>query len=218
MDISSNAMKIENFKKAAARIRSARSLMALSRKDFCEKHDFSTSTIQAWEKGRNVSSIKMLKRFCEALRGEGVLCTPEWLLNGDGTPAKLMSLSTPFSASNSGSLENLSLEEKIAQSEVDSFCKIQKKNGREAIACKVNDDGMTPEFQRGDWVAGLVADNQKSLIGKTCIVEVSDKQYSVRRLMLDGNRPVLVPKNTEEPLTSLDKIERAAAVIWHRKL
>ncbi|MDR2681643.1 MAG: helix-turn-helix domain-containing protein [Holosporaceae bacterium] len=72
------------------RLRMARALTGFSRQEFYEKIGIATSTIDTWDSGRVELTEKSAVRVCEALRKLGIYCTQEWLLNGSGTPPRLM--------------------------------------------------------------------------------------------------------------------------------
>lgn len=212
-------MNREQIDNIAVRFKSARALVKMTRKKFCEKYDFSVNTLQAWEMGKNISSKKMLMKFCEALAKEGIFCTPEWLMEGSGQPPKTVSLGVSLEKLRNGTLfGSLPIEEKLAKAEAEFFVANQKTEGRETLVFRLGDDSMAPLYQKSDWVAGSVSADSMELIGKVCIVEMRPGEHLVRTLMFDGSRFVLVPKDTSEPLVSLEKFERAAAVTWHRKL
>src|SRR5580704_15173991 len=82
---------LQDPKIIGARFRSARSLVLdLNRKSFCEKYNINRYTVQSWENGLHVSKGKNIEKFIEALAREGVFCTAEWLIDGDGAPARAL--------------------------------------------------------------------------------------------------------------------------------
>src|SRR4051812_20163003 len=67
------------------RLKSLRKMADLSRKAITMKHQISASTIQAWEEGKSGGlTAKGAQRIIAALKEEGVFCTLEWLLQGEG--------------------------------------------------------------------------------------------------------------------------------------
>src|SRR5687767_7627226 len=67
------------------RLKSLRKMADLSRKAMTLKYQISASTVQAWEEGKSEGlTVKGAQRIIAALKEEGVFCTLEWLLKGEG--------------------------------------------------------------------------------------------------------------------------------------
>lgn len=200
----------------AVRFRSARCLVKLTRKDFCAKYGISPNTVQGWEVGKNVANPRQVKRFLASLASEGVFCTTEWLLHGQGTPPSKVNLQQSMEMLNKA----LSADDEAADSaktEASNFIRLQKKAGRKAISIHITDDTMAPQFERGDLVAGVFSKSPETLATHICIVEVSPGAFIVRRLLCDGSRFLLVPADFTKPVISLEKLTNAAKVVWQRK-
>jgi transcriptional regulator with XRE-family HTH domain len=208
------------------RLRSARSLVNMNRKEFCEKHDFNLHTVQSWESGRYWVRAKSLERFCDALAKEGVFCSPDWIVEGKGDGPKLVSTGKDLTSTNTDGDDskrlnlNNSQEERLVQAEVDAFMSAHKNEGIEVVATRATDNAMLPQFRSGDFVGGriLVGEHIKSLFGKDCIVEIGPENFLVRRLCSDGQRIVLVPTVLGESVLSFERVVSAAEIIWHRRM
>jgi SOS-response transcriptional repressor LexA len=200
------------------RFKSARSLVALTRKEFCAKHELNPHMVQAWEIGRNASRGKNLARFCDALAREGVLCAPEWLLHGTGkSPYKingseqLVAHDNDFPSSDEGGL---------IDSEAQFFRETYAKHGRKPIVVRIADNAMQPLFRQGDYVGGFLQTNGTldSLAGEICIVEIGAQNFIVRRLVKEGHRFLLLGQDFKEPVISFESVVGAAEIIWHRRI
>lgn len=69
------------------RVKSARTLAALSRREIEEKYNISIPTLRSWENpppGSGGLTLRGAKRFTIALRQAGIICDVRWLLHGIG--------------------------------------------------------------------------------------------------------------------------------------
>ncbi|MCE3043983.1 helix-turn-helix domain-containing protein [Legionella sp. 16cNR16C] len=203
---------------AGRRIKTARSLAGISRKDLEEKFGISMHTLQSWELGRNPLNEKTASKLVEILHNAGVSCSMQWLLNGSGkSPSLLNSDFVPFPALDKDIAPLLSQESSI-QREIEFF----KSNNPNAIAVMVSDDTMEPIYSKGDFVGGVQYFNPSDIekcIGHDCIIELSEGTY-VRRLMKRKDGFAITCLNpqteTEEPVIFTKKILVATPIIWHR--
>lgn len=217
--------KISNTpQEVGLRFKSARSLVPLSRKDFCDKHGLNRFTVQSWEIGRNFSRSKNINAFCEALAKEGVFCTVEWLLEGVGAmPTKLKTRKTlelpRVKRARAPERNRVSEEEARIHAEI-SFFKKNQPEGTEVLITQVADNLMEPFYSEGDFVGGpfVTGDAISKLAGTICLVALDEENFVVRRLMTEGNRLLLVPEDKTGPVTAVKKALGAAQIIWHRRL
>lgn len=202
------------------RLKYVRTLANLSREQFCsEGSTINSHTLVGWENARfggltNVGAKKIVKRLEEA----GVLCSVEWLLEGDGTP--------PFidreylSVLNEGS-NPAETEDQIITRELALF----KAKNVNPMVFLVNDDCMLPEFSLGDSVAGIKRCGEEivSVIGLNCIVETTSKSLylrNVRHGQSEGYYTLVCtnPRSTQKDAILFNvKLDSAAPVIWHRR-
>ena len=208
------------------RLKSLRKMADLSRRYLAEKHQLSASTLQAWEEGKsNGLSPKGAQRVVQALSEEGVCCTIEWLLNGEGQ--------TPYLSDEK--LVGVQTEETLAQSygEIASVASLQVKQelntflqlNADAISLIIQDDGMQPFYQVGDLVAGkrFYKKDLDTLIGRDCIIETAEGVTLFRHLRR-GRKPdsfTLCCTNLETTLKDFVledvMVVTAARVLWHRR-
>ncbi|RAP34644.1 XRE family transcriptional regulator [Legionella quinlivanii] len=203
---------------AGRRIKTARSLAGISRKDLEEKFGISMHTLQSWELGRNPLNEKTASKLVEILHSAGVSCSMQWLLNGSGKSPSLVNAEfVPFPTIDKDIAPLLSQENSI-QKEIEFF----RSNNPNAMVIMVSDDTMEPTYSRGDFVGGIQYLNTPDIercIGHDCIVELNEGTY-FRRFIKRKNGYALVCLNAqtkiEEPVIFSKKILAATPIIWHR--
>ncbi|MDR3180059.1 MAG: hypothetical protein LBT70_04135 [Holosporaceae bacterium] len=205
------------------RLRMARALTGFSRQEFYEKIGIATSTIDTWESGRVELTEKSAIRVCVALRKLGIYCTSEWLLNGSGTPPRLMDEleKTVFLPNGGWDLEdefakaqkakkNTQFIDKNIRRELSFFTNLHKN----AIYHIVEEDFLNSRFRVGDCVAGL-EENISSLIGKTIIGVRSNGETVLCKLVGFSDTDCRIFFNKDKKDQTCELV-RAAEVIWHR--
>ncbi|MBA2649746.1 MAG: helix-turn-helix transcriptional regulator [Legionella sp.] len=203
---------------AGRRIKMARTLAGLSRKDLEEKYGISMHTLQSWELGRNPLTDKAASKLIEIFHNIGVSCSLQWLMEGSGkSPALVESEFTPYPLLDKDIAPLLDKEITI-QKEIDFF----RTNNPNASVIMVTDDSMEPRYAPGDFVGGtqyLIPQKINECIGHDCIVETNEGTF-FRRLMRRKNGYTLVCLNpqteTEEPVIFTKHILAATPIIWHR--
>lgn len=200
------------------RIKRARMLAGLSRKDLSDVHGLSAHTLQSWELGRNPINKAKASNFIEILHQYDVSCSIDWLLDGVGKgPAIIESEFKNFPLVDNA-VGSLIESEQVIQKEIDFF----KANNPNAIVLQVSDDAMHPEYKVGDFIGAIKFSNQdkrEQFIGHNCIVETVDGIF-FRRLIKSNENYLLVCNNNittvSDPVISAEKVLSIAPVIWHR--
>lgn len=200
------------------RIKTARSLAGISRKDLENKHGISMHTLQSWELGRNPLTEKAASKLVEIFHSTGVSCSAQWLLEGTGkSPSLLASEFAPYPTLDKD-IAPLFAQENSIQKEIEFF----KTNNPNAIVIMVSDDTMEPIYSKGDFVGGIQYMNAADIdecVGHDCIIEIGDGIF-FRRLVKRKNGYALVCLNAqteiEDPVMFSKKILAATPVIWHR--
>lgn len=220
-------MKIEqSLTTAGERLRRARLLAGLNtRREFELKHRISSNTLQGWEQNKNPLSAKGAKRIVEALKKEGLLCSSEWLIYGNGMPPR------PFEMMNAGIAEpmrdNQTLSELNLREEEAIYTETQAFKNQQAntIIISISDDAMTPYYSIGDHIGGVQIDNRDmdQFLGQACIVEL-ENNFILPRVIQAGNRPGLYNLSCTNPHTNASplnfynsKVISAAPIVWHRR-
>jgi hypothetical protein len=145
----------------------------------------------------------------KAFTAEGIPCSLEWLLYGEGPEPQILT-KIPFSSASDNITQDL---RQFIQSHAN------------AVDAIVSDNGMAPCFLSGDHVAGIrhFAENLNKTMGLCCIVQVSTGEVLVRKID-PGNQPDLY---TLSCVNSIDSVKypilkdisvfSAAPVIWFRR-
>lgn len=215
-------IKTNDSNACGKRIKTARMLAGLSRKQLEEKFYVSASTLQSWEIGRNPLNEKGAKRLVEIFSKNDLICSVEWLLYGVGTHPKTSDELKFITSSKHGIIEPVNWNDEISiQKEIETFYIVN----HDAVVLLVNDDGMEPAYAIGDYVGGKKRYREKisTALGMNCIVQFNEQISLVRRLK-SGSRSGLYnlfcinPDATaQEPVICDVNLIFAAPIIWHRK-
>jgi len=197
---------------SGSRIKLARSMLGLSRKELEESFHISANTLQAWESGKNTLTEKGAKKLNEIFIKLGLLCTEGWFLTGNGQ--------APVLFQDIPALPNETSEDICILREIEAFKAINP----DPIAVIVNDNGMEPMYSIGDFVGGNKKINLQieNLIGKNCIVETLQGDIFVRKLLKGSKGQLynLVCINIgtdQQPIIPDIKIKCAARIVLHRR-
>lgn len=217
----------KNLMHSGERLRRARILAGIStRREFEKKYRISANTLQGWEQGKNPLSKKGAKRIIEALKAEGLLCSMEWLMQGNGVPPRAFEVNN--NAITSGTdLESLFnqmnlKEEQAIYQELQTF----KEHNPNPIIITISDDAMMPQFHVGDYVGGVRLTQSSDIHAyseQACIVELADHTILARYLHANTESDTYTLSCTNfqsktAPLNILNtKIISAAPILWHRR-
>ncbi|PHQ78808.1 MAG: hypothetical protein COB66_08130 [Coxiella sp. (in: Bacteria)] len=207
----------------ATRLKRLRTLANLSRKEVSDQYGIKLKTYINWEqkifkKCLPKNAVLIAKAMCD---DHAISFTREWLLFGIGSEP---TMSEQFDEKQNAILKNsIFLENKEEEriiKELLSFRKYYK----DTLELKVEDDGMSPKYQPGEYIAGIRYHKSKieSLIGLDCIVQISDGQMLLRNIKekTENDRYTLICTNVyasikEVVLYNVELIN-AAPVVWHR--
>jgi transcriptional regulator with XRE-family HTH domain len=217
-----NLIKTENLLSApdspemrAWRLKRVRNLANLNRNQMCDDGEIKQNTLIGWECARfggltRNGAIKVLSRITR----EGVHCSLEWLMDGIGPEPSV----NPNPSIQSPEFENN--EDAVIAYELACF----KSKNINAVDMIVDDEGMLPQYQEGDCVAGKkrMGKEIQQVIGRDCIVQTTDGAVLLRNLR-EGNEPdlyTLICNNsdikTRSFITLNVRLVYAAPIIWHR--
>jgi transcriptional regulator with XRE-family HTH domain len=210
------------------RLKRIRNLANLSRKKLCEGtgNELNPNTLKGWELGRHGGlSIKGAENIVQRLQEEGVSCTLDWLLHEIGQgPTIVSNYAKTKELKAVNSLKKPLLwaheEEQIAQ-EMSLFRSFYS----HTLDVIVNDDGMLPFYQIGDYLAGIpqYKENIAHLIEEHCIVLTAKGELFLRKIRQGsaGDLFNLTCINTEtsvkEPILYDVELIAAAPVLWQRR-
>lgn len=207
---------LRDAKDRGARLKRIRNLANVSRKQLCEEAGVNINTYIGYEVGRYGGiTVKGADKILKYLQEKGVNCSMDWLMHETGTAPYV------FTEKMEGiSLKNLQEEGKI-QEELGVF----RSHYMETIDCRISDDGMSPVYPLGSYVAGVLNDATKvtELVNSDCIIQLENGDILVRKLK-EGrleNTYTLACINPEtavaNPILYNVTITNAARIIWHRK-
>ncbi len=197
------------------RLRRLRNMANLSREDLCNIDELNVTTYKGWEIGRfGGLSISGAKEVIKRVAKEGVICSLEWLISGQGCGPFVIADTSSICNKNNDYISAILQEVTVFQN-----------NFKEGIFLEILDDGMLPRYDTEDYVAGIKKYNNEidSFLGDICIVQTSNNELLVRQLLRGtlNNTYTLVcinPKTTVAyPVLSDVKVNAAASIIRHYK-
>ena len=215
-----------NTEAKAKRLKSARALTGLSRRQIEQLYNISENTFRLWENPSSIGkglSEKGAARVADMLKKAGIICTIEWLLYGAGDGPKahsdiLNNVVTPLE--NIFNVPEVKWSDEIILEEIEAFRRLNP----DPIAIRVNDDSMEPYLQQGDYVAGnrKYGHDMEKYVGLICIIETADCTQICRRLDKDKNNTFILSclnHNTrvDQPVVYGVKCHSVAQVVWIRK-
>jgi hypothetical protein len=193
------------------RVRLARNILGLSRKDVDDKFHISIHTLQSWEVDRTPLTPKGAKKLEKLFAQVGLFCTEKWLLTGEGH--------FPTLITNKDTSAGLTEELRILR-EIEAF----EVTNPAPIVVVVADDGTEPLYNLGDYVAGnkRYEDGISCIAGTACIVETVQGETLVRKLLPGKksafyNLACINNYSRQQPLIINVKLLYAAQIVWHRK-
>lgn len=216
-------LSTEVKKNIPQRIKAARSIAGYAeRKAFCHKFGFPLATLEAWERGKNLLTSKGARRLVDILRGVGIYCSEEWLLEGKGiSPRPLKEFIEEEDLSPHNPYHSLDKNLKIAK-EISTFITLNEG----AHVTLIRDDAMLPFYEEGDYVGGIrkAGSFLSEAVNKRCIIELlngntivrqlyqgKDKgSYNISAINLNSKKGPILEQNVE--------ILSAAPIIWHRAI
>lgn len=209
----------------AKRAKSARMFAGLTMEQMNIQHNIPPSTLQGWEnigcaslKNRKLT-LKGAQRLIAALNREGVACSVEWLMDGEGIGPHFIA---PKGNDRKQKQQNSLWGHHLAiQHEIKTF----EENNLNSIVVMVSDNGLEPFYTKGDFVGAIkqyLKDIDKYL-NHLCIIETTNKEVFIRKL-ISGKKPrtytlITLQNNilTNEPTLQDVKVNWIAPIIWHRK-
>lgn len=208
------------------RLKSLRMMAGLSRKALEDKYGLSASTMQSWEDAKAGGlTEKGAKRAIDVFRQEGIRCAVDWLLYGIGLPPqlsdKLFQHQTQVDEEGGTDGKVGGSEERAIVNELLAF----RQHNPDAVEFIVADDGMSPFYTKGDYVAGKrrYHNDIEKLVGLDCIIETKENEVILRRLKAGSYNGTFTlicinPSTTVNEYACHDReLLSAAPVIWHRR-
>lgn len=206
-------------KSKGLRIREARKATFLGLKAFAQKYGFNYGTLKSWEHGLHGGlPPRRASEIVEALQNEGINCSVEWLIYGNGeAPSNLISF-----ISSSEKLDHIDNEQQRINKELEDFY-LYYQNATHLI---VDDDALYPAFLAGDIVAGVkkYTKDVRTTINLDCIVQIENEKQPLLRNVCQGSKKDLYTLICKNPNTSIKqtvlydvRLISSAPVIWLRR-
>lgn len=212
-----NHLANDSSEMRAWRLKRVRNLANLTREQMCEDGEINRNTLISWENARfggltTSGAAKVLNKITR----EGVHTSLDWLMYGTGpepsvNPIPLINENNPIECN-----EDIIIAYELAFFKAKNF---------DAVDFIVDDEGMSPQYQVTDRVAGKkrTGEDMRLILGRDCIVQTENGEIFLRNVRegkdsntftLICNNPLI--KNKNSILLNV-KLAYAAPVIWHRK-
>lgn len=165
------------------RLKLARNLTHLTRKDMYSCYGVNPNTIQAWEKGAVCLSEKNAQKLIDIFSKEGLNVTIAWLLHGDSSSF----ISSKLELIGNINEKNTKLKDILTvNGELKFFEELEffQKNNSNAVTTAVSDEALLPFFRTGDYVGGVLLPKKdlNTLIGQFCIIKLKNDTTVTRKI------------------------------------
>ncbi len=140
-------------------------LSGLTRKEFSKKYQISESTLRAWELDITPISEKLMIRFLNALKNEGITTSPPWVRDAIGENPKVAFLK-PLSTHKQNGI--------TIDDEISYFLEA----GINRVSYTVSNSCNEPFFKEGDIVGAIIyPSNQiEKIINRFCLVQTKENR------------------------------------------
>ena len=200
------------------RLKTVRLMAGMTRSSLEKKHGISASTMQSWESAKAGGLTQRgLDRIIPILQEEGIYCSADWLYYGIGKPPHPTTLQVQEDEIGYPSLP----EDKVIVQELLTFRQLNPN----AVDFIISDDGMSPQYNPGDYVAGRRrrGSDIEAILNRICIVETTSNEVLLRYVKHGSvpSRYTLICTNLnssiEESTVYDQRLLSAASVSWHRR-
>lgn len=211
----------------ANRLRRLRNIANLKREELSKGADITLSSLKRWELGYYGGlPLDGAKNIIEYINKIGVVCSLEWLLHDSGASPIIdpnyqilnnEGKSSPYS--NKKNQLPAQKDEQFIIGEILLF----RKNYVNTVDLKIKDDGLSPKYKIGDFVAGIKVNDIDSLLNQDCIIQTVTGLVLLRNLRKGQAKDCynLICTNEQTTVTTPIlynvKIEIAAPVLRHYK-
>ncbi|TAK73871.1 MAG: hypothetical protein EPO11_07750 [Gammaproteobacteria bacterium] len=209
----------EELANPGKRLKYIRSLLRVSRAYLQEKYGLPEVTLKSWENETTSLTHSGAKRCVDAYRGEGLIVSEDWIMEGVGLDPKTTVTVSHYFANPTSKELSLEDDEVAMVREANAF----KESYPNAVIMIVSNDDMRPFYRPGDYVGGKMRFGEaiKVFINKDCIIYLKNGERFFRRFIKNSvggyNLTCLNPnENTVEPVLYNVDVDGVAPVIWHR--
>lgn len=210
-------------KMRAERLIRVRRMANLSRKETCENSDININTLKGWELARHggltkTGAVKIVQR----LKQSGVLCHPQWLLDGTGSPPIIQYEQSPGQQLHCDVdlTFNERKDEEIAKMRLELA--LFEQHSQPVLYRFIMNEDLAPYYQKHDLVAGKITSQLDTCLGKYCLVQVDSQNILVGKLLSATDQLLVVDLLFDEHFPYLSKqyvgpCQQCAVICWHRK-
>lgn len=174
------------------RIKIARNLAGLTRKELFEKYHLNPNTVRSWEQGTNLLTDQKANALVDVFNQEGINITAEWLLYGED-PGFVNKSGLTDKNQDLKDVLNLRGDLKIIE-EVNYFLD----NNLNSISSMITDNSLSPVFCAGDYVGGIKIAGKKlqELVGEFSIITTNDERVLVKKIFNHKEKNIFLVGNT----------------------
>jgi transcriptional regulator with XRE-family HTH domain len=196
------------------RLKKLRNMANLTRKEISDRYDLNVNTYKGWEIARfGGLPLDGAKKVINRVAEEGIICSLDWLLYGDGigpiteaVPAHILKNKSELSV-----LKEIHLYKSL---------------NKNIIFTEIIDDGMAPLYNKGDYVAGekKCSCDIDTLVNQNCLVQLNSGNVIVRKLKKGTEKVTYnlscINSNTKEkrPILYNVQLKCAAKIARHYKV
>jgi transcriptional regulator with XRE-family HTH domain len=203
---------IDELKRIGWRIKSVRSLTGLNQEEFSFKSDIPYMTLKGWELGRALPRQDGMRRILLGLEVHGIQVSPEWIIFGDGNGPVYVS-------ANKGN--DIKGELHCGETLTSAFKSEQRKKGANPIIVQVIDGLMSPQFNIGDVIGGVVIAvkemrsiySPEEIGARSWLIPFGSNEWIVRNIVFNGES--LYVKQVKNADIIRSDISSIGKVIWH---
>ncbi|CAM4401337.1 MAG: hypothetical protein LEGION0398_MBIBDBAK_00245 [Legionellaceae bacterium] len=166
---------LDNFIEIGNRIKFIRKLANIEQQELAKLAQISRVALSYYEKGagRFKLTYKAAVKITEGLKLKGIICTPEWIITGEGEQPSLLQ----------GININSDKQNSIKEKEIKLFL-----THPESVVIEIESDALLPFLKEGDYVGGIWIPSHKLEKEELCIIDIYNK-FEARNVISSKQHP-----------------------------
>lgn len=209
----------KQYETIGERIQALRRALAMTRRDFSKKHNIPEPTLRTLETAKSLISKKQLRKLIKAFESEGIICSEDWLLKGQGP------LPGPAAGFIQKEIESMEADKNLLIDPVLVEAACFQRYTPDSIVFQVIDEMMSPLYKRDDYVGGIKIPLPvtPSLYKEPCIIVLEDGTKLIR-IIYPGSKKNLLNLNclnpsdpSKHPFYIDANLKGIYQIVWHRK-
>jgi DNA-binding transcriptional regulator YiaG len=176
----------EEIKRISLRIKSARVLSGLNQEEFAQANSIPYMSLKGWEMGKALPRQTGLLKFLKALSSNGIQVDSDWLLCGTGAGPTYVAGARP---------EVVVRKSLYMEQQVSLFKKEQEANGFNPLVVEVKDDAMSPRYNSGDIMGGVLISSDELIAkkfdarkGAVYLIRIEENIFAPRQIFVNQDR------------------------------